>query len=158
MIVSDAGPLIAFGRIKKLSILYDTLGTLMVPTRVLQECLVDLSKLGAKEIKHAVEIQQINPIQNNLSDDLLVYSDILGEGELYAISLAIQLSSGLLIDEKLGRSVAQQLHIKIIGTAGVLLLAYQKMVIRSVPEILNELQLAGYFLSKQLISEILKQL
>ena len=155
MIVSDASPLIAFARIQKLSILTETLGKLIIPQVVFEECCRHMEKPGAKEIEKSVKNKSISVKHNVLSETMKDFQDILDSGELHAISLAIELGSGLLIDEKLGRSIAQNLHLKIIGTAGVLLLAYRKNIISSIPETVESLQKAGYYLSKKLIDELL---
>lgn len=70
--------------------------------------------------------------------------------------MACELHAGLLIDEKLGRNAAIKFHLSIIGTAGVLLLAKKKKLIPKIAPLINELKENGYYLSKELIKEILK--
>jgi len=63
---------------------------------------------------------RVEPCENQELADKL--SLILDKGEAEAISLAIQLSSDLLlIDEKMGKRVAQQYHLDTVGLLGVLL-------------------------------------
>lgn len=155
MIVSDASPLIAFARIQQLHILTETLGELIIPQVVFEECCRHIEKPGAREIEKSVKNKSISVNNNQLTETVKDFQYILDTGELHAISLAIELGSGLLIDEKLGRSIAQNLHLKIIGTAGVLLLAYRKNIITSIPEAIESLQQAGYYLSNKLVSELL---
>ena len=157
MIVADASPLIAFGRIKKLGLLFELLGTLVVPEEVLKECISDITKPGAHDIHLAHKDKIIQVMPGVLLEKICIFSNILDSGELHAISLAIQLNSGLLIDEKLGRSIAQKLNIKVIGTAGVILLAHRKKRIHSISSIVDELKSVGYYLSKGLIAELMKQ-
>lgn len=155
MIVSDASPLIAFARIGKISILKKVLGDLIIPLSVFSECCGYIDKPGAKEIEKLVKNGEILVKTHACSEKVKPFQDILDIGELQAISLALELQSGLLIDEKLGRAVAKDFNIKIIGTAGVLLLAYQKNIISSIPDTVSELQRAGYYLSKKLINTLL---
>ena len=61
-----------------------------------------------------VEIAQISP-------ELEL---ILGRSEAEAIMLAEKLKLPLIIDEKKGRKIAERRGIKIIGTLGILLKAY----------------------------------
>jgi predicted nucleic acid-binding protein len=49
------------------------------------------------------------------------------------------------------------LEIKIIGTAGILLLAKDEKIIKSVKPVINDLKNAGYYLSDNLIKEVLKR-
>ncbi len=155
IVIADASPLIAFGRINSISILTDTLGMVIIPEAVAIECLVDTSRPGACEIQKAIQKKIIKVVANpelEGNHDLL---NLLGNGEAAAITLAIKLKTGLLIDERLGRSAAKKLNVRIIGTAGVLLLAKRKSLIDKVSPLIYELRNSGYHLSSELIKEIL---
>jgi predicted nucleic acid-binding protein len=157
IIIADSGPLIAFGRTKHLSLLADTLGEIIAPRQVLNECLSNTAMPGAREISRAIEKKIITPHddpQNHQFQDLV---DILGPGEAAAIILASQLKIGLLIDEKLGRQTAKKMNLNIIGTAGVLLLAKEKNLIKKIAPLIQELKNAGYYLSEDLIESVLKR-
>ena len=156
-IIADAGPLIAFGRINSLSLLTDTLGTIVVPQAVADECLIDFSRAGSIAIQKAINNNSIKLRENPKTDNHQSLFDILGNGEANAIVLALELKSGLLIDEKLGRRAAKKLKLKIIGTAGVLLLAKQHKLVLKISPLINELKKVGYYLSDNLINEVLKQ-
>jgi predicted nucleic acid-binding protein len=149
IIIADAGPLIAFGRIKCLSLLAETLGEIIAPRQVLNECLSDLAMPGAREISEAIEKQIVTPHEGPKNHQFQNLFDILGHGEASAIILALQLKAGLLIDEKIGRQTARKMNLRIIGTAGVLLLAKEKKLI--------ELKNVGYYLSEELIETVIKQ-
>lgn len=154
-VVADASPLIAFGRINLLSVLSNTLGMIIIPQTVADECLADITQPGADQIKKAItkKLIKIQPdVKTNEYYELL---DILGKGEAAAIALALKLKAGLLIDEKLGRNAAKKLHLKIIGTAGVLLLAKQHKLITKVSPIIQDLKNSGYYLSTELMKEVL---
>lgn len=157
-IVSDASPLIAFGRIGRLDILFALSKIVFIPESVANECTIDQTLPGARNIQNAIHNEQIivRPditIQGN-QDHLL---NILGNGEAAAIRLAKSTNLPLLIDEKLGRGVAESFEIAIIGTGGILLLAKKNNIISKVKPILSELQKNGYRLSDELISIILNR-
>jgi uncharacterized protein len=152
IIVADAGPLIAFGCLNKISILTITLGTIIVPETVLHECTHDLSRPGAQAIQHAIQDQLIT-ISTNPDNSLPALNKLLGLGESAAIRLAIELSCGLLVDDLLARNVAATLHLSTIGTIGVLLRAKQKSIIMEVLPIINDLKNVGYYLSDNIIRE-----
>lgn len=69
--------------------------------------------------------------------------------------LASHLKAGLFIDEKLGRQVARKLDIRLIGTAGLLLLAKQKKYISEIAPFITALKSQGYYLSTTLENKIL---
>lgn len=154
IIIADAGPLIAFGRIKRLSLLAETLGNIIVPLSVMKECLSNNLLPGAKEISEAMEKQLIISHANPDISDYQYLFDILGPGEATAIILASQLNARLLIDEKLGRQTAQKMGLRIIGTAGVLVRAKKKNLIEKVAPLVHELKNTGYYLSEELIETI----
>lgn len=156
IIIADAGPLIAFGRIKQLSLLVETLGEIIIPSQVLNECLSNTALPGAKEISEALAHKLITSIDIHKGHPYSNLFDILGAGEASAIILASQLNAGLLIDEKLGRQTAQKMNLRIIGTAGVLVLAKEKKLITHINPFIQELKNAGYYLSQELIRKVLQ--
>lgn len=159
IIIADASPLIAFGRMNQILLLTDTLGELLASTTVIEECTRNLSFPGAKEINKAMEegiIVKHNDPHHHIEEHKVLF-DILGKGEATSIILAKQLNTGLLIDEKLGRQQATKMELKIIGTAGVLVLAKQKGFIKKVTPLLSKLRMAGYYLSDELVKNVLIQ-
>lgn len=156
IIIADASPLIAFGSIDKLNVLFNLFGKVIIPEIVADECLVDKTRPGAIAIAKAIQDKKIL-IQSTATlprDNIL---SILDDGEAAAIALAHSLNLPLIIDEKLGRGVATKLGIKIIGTIGVLLLAKQKKKLKAIKPILLLLKNGRYFLSNTLIKETLKR-
>ena len=154
IIIADASPLIIFGRIKRLDLITETLGQIIIPASVMEECIGN-TKTGALEIEVAIRKKLITVTPDPNMDKHKDLPIALGRGEATAIVLAAQMKLGLLIDEKLGRRTAKKMHISIIGTAGTLLLAKKKKLIKKVSPLIQELKDNGYFLSEQLIKEIL---
>lgn len=154
IIIADAGPLIAFAKIKHINLLAETLGKIIVTKTVLNECTAHSGRPGAKEILDATN-KEIITLHNNPNGNHNALCEILGPGEASAIMLALQLKTGILIDEKLGRKAACKMNLHVIGTAGTLLLAKKKKLIKKVAPIIQELKGAGYFLSKELIHAVL---
>lgn len=155
-IISDAGPLIAFGRMDRLSILFQLFDSIIISKIVADECISDLSRPGAINIKKAMDKGKINTNSKGLIGDFDEFVDILGVGEASAIKLALMDNLPLLIDEKLGRRAAIKLGIKIIGTAGVLILAKQHNIIDKVSPVIDTLKKNEYRMSQDLIQETLK--
>ena len=63
----------------------------------------------------------------------------------------------LLIDDRAGRQAAGKLNIKITGLVGVLLMAKERGLIKSVVDVIEEIRNNGYWLSNSLVY-IAKQL
>lgn len=83
---------------------------------------------------------------------------ILDPGEASAIALALELDHVLLIlDESKGRKEALRLGIKITGTLGVLVKAKRMGFIKELKPVFDQLNLAGFRISAQLLEEVLKQ-
>ena len=148
IIIADASPLIAFGKIKRISLLTDLFSKLMASQTVAEECISDLSLPGAKEIYEAINNGVITVTTDpDRTEEYQDVYDILGKGEATAIVLAKKLNFGVLIDERLGRQIAHKMELKVIGTAGVLLIAKQNGLIKAVHPLLEELRKSGYFFS-----------
>jgi predicted nucleic acid-binding protein len=157
LIVADAGPLIAFARMDKIFILNKLFSTISITKTVVNECTKNLSLPGATTIQNHIKKNQIHVSADPAIKELATANEILGPGELTAIQYAYNQQCPLLIDEKLGREVAKKFTLKIIGTAGILLLAKKKNIISDVKTLIQQLKTCNYRLSQELISEILKQ-
>ncbi len=84
------------------------------------------------------------------------FPTILDRGEQEAILLAEYLSAEiLLIDDRLGRSVALSRNIRISGTLGVLESADAKGFLGDFPGILKKLRVSGFFLAEALEQSLL---
>ena len=157
LIVCDAGPLIALGKIGQLQLLNHLYTEIYVPDVVLKECLVNETLPGAQAIKIALANKQFIAKSPLTSTFLEKDYSILDAGEKEAILLAKELKASVLIDEKRGRTVANSLSLKVIGTAGLLLSAYKKGFVSNLKECLDLLQESGYRLSDRLIEDVLKR-
>jgi len=98
----------------------------------------------------------VEPVKEKQTFQILL--SILDIGEASAIALALELKDVLLIvDEFKGRREAQRLGIKITGTLGVLVKAKQHGLIKELKPILNQLDLAGFRIAPNILTEMLKQ-
>ncbi|MEA5449501.1 DUF3368 domain-containing protein [Leptolyngbya sp. CCNP1308] len=79
-------------------------------------------------------------------------------GDTHTLALALQLNADeLLINERRGRQVAQELGLSVIGIVGIILIAKQRALIPSVRRVMDTLvELAGFRISHQLYQKILK--
>ncbi len=65
MIVSDAGPIIIFARIERLSLLREVTGSLTIPAAVHSEIVINKGGMpGAEEVAQAAWIQRASIVDN----------------------------------------------------------------------------------------------
>ncbi len=82
----------------------------------------------------------------------------LDQGEASAIALALeQIDCLLIIDERRGRSVAQQLQLNVTGTLGILLQAKQQGYLVAVRPLLDAITGTNFRLSSALVQDVLRQ-
>ena len=98
---------------------------------------------------HLTPTPPINPVVQELAEDL-------GPGEQQAIGLAHSLPALLLMDERLGRTAARRLGVRVAGTVGVVLRAKEMGLIPEVIPLLKELRARGYWLSDGLLDAAMR--
>ncbi len=82
----------------------------------------------------------------------------MGKGEASSITLALEFGDSLLIvDERKGRKVAEEMEIEIIRSLGVLIKAKETGVIRSVKDILNLIDKTNFRISGLIKEKVLKK-
>lgn len=153
LIVSDAGPLIALSRIRRLSLLADLFEDVVAPSVVLHELRLEEQRPGVEQLTEA--FKQRKWFRCMTAQDQRSIPG-LDDGEAAAIRLSAQLKCPLLIDERRGRTAAKHHNLQVVGTGRVLLWAKEKGLIDSVRASLNELQAAGYRLSDHLCKRLLQ--
>jgi len=156
MIVSDAGPIIIFARIGRLSLLLDVAGSMLIPDAVYEEIVVKKGGMpGAAEVAQAPWIQRAPVINRSIIGAL---PGVLHGGEREAIALAKERAAQLLIDEIRARRAARELGIEVIGTLRFLSEAKQLGHIDLVRPIIVQMQSCGYRLDRALIRRFLEKI
>lgn len=153
IVIADAGPLIAYARLQQLQLLAELFERVMVTDEVFTECTCRPDFAETRVIQEAFKNQLLQRCSTPPSNfELALHVDA---GEASAIAVAIELSCGVLMDDKAGRRMAKNLGVPAIGTVGVLVLAKQKQLISAVKPLLDQLTLSGYFLGDDLIASTL---
>lgn len=145
IIIADASCLIVLQNIQGLSLLQKLFDEVFITQEVAKEFGVNLP-----------EWVKVKLIQNKAQQNAL--NLVLDKGEASSIALCLETDDSLLIiDERKGRRIAQELGIKISGTLGVILRAKEKGLINSVENILDKLEKAGFWISPNLKAKILEK-
>ena len=157
-VVSNTGPIIGLAKINRLSILKDLAGEIFIPPTVQRELLAktgDEAILIDEALNSFIHVRPVPPLDASVKTTI---AD-LDVGEGHAIGLASTFPGDvlLLLDDRAGRAAAERLNIPTTGLIGLLLLAKEKGIIKSVSELISELREQGYWLSDHIV-EIAKRL
>ena len=164
IVVSDTTPLISLLKINRIDLLEKLFGEVLIPEAVFNELTIDERfQLEANQIRQKKYIT-VKPITNLNAVNLLKRATGLDQGESEAIILTDEYNADLLLmDEAKGRTVSTQMGLKIMGTIGILMAAYeeQQLTANEVRECISGLQRAGRHISNkhyQLLLDKLKNL
>ena len=142
IIVSDTSCLILLDKLGRISLLKSLYGKITVTKMVADEF--------GKVLPEFVEIE--NPENKNYQK---ILQSFLDPGEASAMALALEKEECLLIiDEFKGRREARQLGLNYTGTLGILIVAKEKGLIKSVTEIIKEIGKTDFRIGEKLINEV----
>ncbi|BAN90050.1 DUF3368 domain-containing protein [Aeropyrum camini] len=115
---------------------------------------------GSKELEILInqgKVKVLAPQDRALVEAL---HDPLGIGESEAIAVAVEHGCMIALDDRIARSKAKSMNLKVIGTIGLLRLAYNKGLIDKdkLIQALRELKEHGFRISDNIINEALKKL
>ncbi len=132
-VVSNAGPLIALGKLGRLGLLSQLYGVVLIAPEVYQEVVVNGLRLGAPDADAAqFLIQQkqiqVEPVSLDSNDPLLATGIDLGEAETLALAIQ-ECADWALIDNAHARRAAHSVSVRCKGTLGVLLEAFRKKLL-----------------------------
>ena len=158
IVISDTTPLISFLKIKRLDLLKTLFEIVQIPKSVFAELTENIKYRDEAEIiKNSMFIHVIDDIDENYVS-LLRRSAGLDLGESEAIYLADNKKADLLLmDESRGREVASRMGIKIMGTIGILGLAYEVSLIskEEIKQAIDILRDSGRHISERLYEQLL---
>lgn len=146
IIISDASPLIALLDIGEVELLRKIYQRVVVTDVVKNEINTDLPDWI--EVSTAYDHNQYQILKLELD-----------QGEASAIALALQNPDcRIILDESKGRSVAKRLGLKVTGTVGIIIKAKHQGLIHSGKQILDKLEVHGFWMSEELKREVLARL
>jgi len=156
IIISDASPLIALARVDGLGWLQALFNEVLITEAVLSEVLTGSFAASEARIEAAIAAGWLRAVQ--CQSNAPVQPD-LDEGEAASIRLALALGGEtlLLIDERAGRSVAQEFGLQLAGTAAVIGLAKQRGLIASARSVFAELHASDFRIAAAVIQTVLER-
>ena len=161
IVVSDTTPLISLLKINRLDLLKKLFGDVLIPQAVFDELTDDERfRLEADQIREKKFIV-VKPVNNPESTNILKRATGLDQGESEAIVLTDELKADLLLmDEEKGRNVSAQMGLRIMGTIGILMAAYEEDELSSdeVRECIAGLQHAGRHIGQRHYQMLLSRL
>lgn len=154
MIVSDSTALITLINIDEFELLSFFTQKVFIPKEVYEE----VALLDEARVFLDVQIER-KFIEVSMYNNQLLYDELnilLDSGESASIILALEKKMPLLIDEKKGRNVAQDMGIDIIGLMGVIRFLYKKEKIskKRTKEIMQKLSTSSFRVSKKLVDMV----
>lgn len=154
MIVSDSTALITLINIDEFELLSFFTQKVFIAKEVYEE----VALLDEARVFLDVQIER-KFIEVSMYNNQLLYDELnilLDSGESASIILALEKKMPLLIDEKKGRNVAQDMGIDIIGLIGVIRFLYKKEKIskKRTKEIMQKLSTSSFRVSKKLVDMV----
>ena len=155
-VISNSSPLINFAALGRFTLLRELYGTIVIPDAVYHEVVV-----AGQGQPGAAEVEQADWITREAVTNPTVIAALheLGRGEAEAVALAVENPGSLLIlDERRGRLAAINLHVNIIGTLGVLLVAKRKGLLAALAPEIEKLQMqVGFRVRADLKAKVLQE-
>lgn len=132
IVVSDTTPIISLLKAGQLELLQKLYKTILVPQAVYRELTENPVYVNEADTIKNAEFLLVTAVENIKSVNVLRAVSGLDEGESEALIMYDEQNADvLLMDEQKGRRVAKRLNVRHIGTAGVLMLAYDKGIIQA---------------------------
>ena len=129
-VVSNAGPLIALGKLGQLSLLLTLYDEILMPREVYHEVVVNGLRLGADDapaVDFLVQQGHIGVVEVVLPTPLPAWAQSLDAGEIEVIVLGQQQAADwVLVDNEHAREAARQVGLPLKGTVGLLLEAWRQ--------------------------------
>lgn len=154
IIYSNTTPFIALSSIDQLDILPKIFGKVHVAKAVIDEC----AEGGRIIVPDITQLSWIIPVADDIDTALTVLFE-LDRGEKQTILLAKKFKADkVIIDERMGRSIAEYLELSVVGTLGVLAKGKKLGLIKSFRDSALDMQSQGIYYNTALIQRIAQQL
>ena len=156
VVVSDATSLIVLEKLYRLDLIEQLFDKVIIPDVVMAEVRRGSKNQGMDF--DAYDCFQTTAVASSERLDQLL--SLLDPGEANAIELAASRNLPLIIDERKGRDIAQQMGLRITGFAGLLILSRRRglMAADEADQLLSAATENGLYLSDALLAQVNEQL
>jgi predicted nucleic acid-binding protein len=156
LVISDASPLIALARVDGLAWLHQLFGSVWIPQEVAGELLTGNFPEDEARIGRAIDAGWIQVVPEVPEGPPLPDLD---EGEAACIRLALRQAEAclLLIDERAGRAIAQELGLPVAGTAAVIGMVRRRELIASARAVFARLHASDFRIAPEVITTVLRR-
>jgi len=154
IVFSNTTPIIALSSLQRLDLLPRLFGHIHLVAEVVEECEAG----GAIAVPSLRGFDWLSIVSSTPISQPSVLLE-LDKGEKHTLDMAQkQQADWVLIDEKIGRNMAEYLGLRVTGTLGVLLKAKQQGLIVSFQECVAAMQNQGIYYHPGLIQKLLAQI
>lgn len=161
IVISDTTPIISLLKTGQLELLKKLFCEILIPEAVYRELVTNPRfQNEAEQIKASSYIRKVS-ISNERSVEILRRATGLDLGESEAIVYTDESKAELLLmDEAKGRKVAKQMGLKVMGTIGILIAAYDAGLLKKeeIVSCLDILKNSGRFISEALYEQVLQKI
>ena len=150
IVFSNTTPIIALSSIQCMHLLPQLFGEIHLVNEVIDECAVG----GPIRVPVLQELDWVKPVQSTPIQFTSVLLE-LDKGEKHTLDMAYKYQADwVIIDEKIGRNMAEYLGLHVIGTLGILLKAKQQGLIPSFLDKVTAMQAQGIYYHAMLIQKL----
>jgi predicted nucleic acid-binding protein len=150
IVFSNTTPIIALSSIQSLDLMSQLFGEIYLVHEVIEECAAG----GSILVPDLLEISWIKPVQSTPIQHTSILLE-LDKGEKHTLDMACKhQAEWVIIDEKIGRNMAEYLGLKVSGTLGILLKAKQQGLIPSFIDSVKAMQAQGIYYHPTLITKL----
>ena len=159
VVISNASPLIGLCKIDLLSILKKLWSEVIIPEAVHKEVVIEgKGKPGVDVIENACK-DWIKVISVKNMNEVEALQAVLDEGESEVIALGQELKADfLLLDNKEPRLFAKTINLNVIGTVGIIKLAWMKDLLKEPIKEIYRLRLNGFWIDDELIEKFKEEI
>ena len=156
-VISNASPLIGLCKIDLLYVLKELWREVTIPEAVYREVVVDgKGKPGSNVIENACK-DWIKVVAVKNRHEVEALQAILDKGESEVIALGQELKADLLLlDNKEPRLFAKGIDLDVIGTVGIIRLAWEKELIEDPVKQIHHLRLNGFWIHDEIVEQFKK--
>ncbi len=153
IVFTNTTPLIALAGIGQLDLLRELFGRIRVVQEVADECAAG-GKILVPSLNSVPWVDIIESTSPTLPGLLLE----LDKGEKHTLDMAKKMfADWVIIDERIGRDLAEYIGLKVTGTLGVLLKAKRQGLIASFKDAVDEMQANGIYYNALLLERLIRE-